>query len=102
MKLSERELAKLGGFFGVFSDPTRLKIILLLLEEKESCCVNRIAKTLNLNQPAISQQMRVLRNAGLVKAVRTGKFVRYSIVDRHVAEVIRIGINHISGVNHEI
>lgn len=97
MKLSERELTKLGEFFSVFSDPTRLKIILLLLKEKEACCVNRIAKTLNLNQPAVSQQMRVLRNAGLVKAVRTGKFVRYSITDPHVEKIIRVGINHING-----
>ncbi len=94
--LSEREMQELARFFWVFSDPTRLRIIVQLLSaQRESCCVNKIADTLNLNQPAVSQHLRVLKNARLVKVVRDRQFYRYSINDDHVKEMLKVGINHI-------
>ncbi|MCD6427141.1 MAG: helix-turn-helix transcriptional regulator [Caldisericaceae bacterium] len=95
LDVKEDEYEKLGSFFSVFSDPTRLKIIVFLLNADSPSCVTKIANVLSLNQPAVSQQMRVLRNAGLVKTLRDGKFIRYSIADEHVLEVINTGISHI-------
>ena len=96
-KLSEIDIEYLTQFYSVFSDPTRLKIVLLLLYgEKESYCVSRIAEELGINQPAVSQQLRVLKSAHLVKIERDKRFLRYSISDNHVKELITIGVNHIS------
>ncbi len=94
-KLSDSDTEKLARFFYVFSDPTRLKIILALLDQK-SRCVNNVAETLGLNQPTVSQQLRVLKNAGLVKVERDRQFYRYSITDEHVEQLIKIGMDHIS------
>ena len=96
-KLSGADIEYLTQFYSVFSDPTRLRIILLLLYgEKESYCVNKIAEELGINQPAVSQQLRVLKSAHLVKIERDKRFLRYSISDNHVKELLEIGINHIS------
>lgn len=94
--VSDGELEDLARFFWVFSDPTRLKIILLLLStEQDSCCVNRIAQTLNMNQPAVSQHLRVLKNARLVKVERDRQFYHYSVNDEHVKDMLNVGMNHI-------
>ncbi len=95
--LSDSGIEKLTRFFYVFSDPTRLKIILLLLKaEQDSRCVNNIAQQLEISQPTVSQQLRILKEAGLVKVVRDRQFYRYSISDEHVAELVNLGVEHIS------
>ncbi|MBC7189748.1 winged helix-turn-helix transcriptional regulator [Candidatus Aerophobetes bacterium] len=58
------------------SDPTRLKIFLFLT--KRSLCVNAIVNFLNISQPAVSQHLRVLREAGLVRADKRGYWMHYS------------------------
>ena len=96
-RLKHVDYIKLSRFFSVFSDPTRVRIIVYLLGEPTPSCVNKIASGIGMNQPAISQQMRVLRNAGLVGAKREGKFIRYSVNDNHVIEILKVGISHING-----
>ncbi len=93
--VSESDLQKLARFFYVFSDGTRLRIILSLLDRK-SRCVNNVAQTLGLNQPTVSQQLRILKDAGLVKVERDKQFFRYSLADEHVEQLIRIGLEHIA------
>ncbi len=94
--ITEKEAKQLGRLFYVFSDPTRLKIISVLLEaENTSCCVNSISKHLELNQPVVSQQLRILKDAGLVSVTRDRQFYRYAIADKHVKEIIQIGLDHI-------
>ncbi len=101
--LSDNDLQEMARFFYVFSDPTRLRIILFLLSaENDSKCVNFIAQNLNFNQPTVSQQLRILKNAGLVKVTRDRQFYRYAIADEHVKKIIRLGAAHlteIKGVN---
>jgi DNA-binding transcriptional ArsR family regulator len=87
-----KELVK---FFEVFSDETRLKILWILIEEGP-VCVTRISELLSMSQPAVSWQLRILRNANLVETKREGKFIRYSISDKHVREIIDIALNHIN------
>ena len=95
-KVSNGELEDLARFFWVFSDPTRLKIIILLLSTKQdSCCVNKIAETMGMNQPAVSQHLRILKDAHLVKVERDRQFYRYSINDDHVKDILTVGTNHI-------
>ena len=58
------------------SDPTRLRIFLFLT--KRSLCVNAIVNFLNISQPAVSQHLRVLREAGLVRVDKRGYWMHYS------------------------
>ncbi len=90
----EVDFKNLAEFFNIFSDPTRLRILLLLIKEGP-ICVTKIGEKLVLNQPAVSWQMRVLRMAQLVTTERDGRFIRYAISDKHVKEMIDIALNHI-------
>lgn len=89
------ELAyELGVFFKVFGDETRIKILYVL--SKTEMCVCDIADLLNMTQSAISHQLRVLRNARLVKYKREGKAVYYSLDDEHVENIFAQGLEHIT------
>lgn len=66
------------GFFKALSDPTRLRIM-VLLSEKE-LCVCQIEDALELSQVKVSRHLNVLRHAGLVRARRDGLWVYYSMV----------------------
>lgn len=65
--------------FKALGDPTRLKIIDLLSSQKGYLCVCAIAKKIGITQPAISQHLKILKNAGLVKSTRKGYYVHYTI-----------------------
>jgi len=87
-------LSLLADFFKVFSDPTRLKILSSLAESE--MCVCDIAYLLNMSQSAISHQLRVLKQARLVKNRKEGKVVYYSLDDDHVKQIIGQGLVHIA------
>ncbi len=84
----------LAELFKVFGDPTRAKILASL--EVQPLCVNDIASILNMSVSAISHQLRVLRNAKLVKPTKIGKEVLYSLDDDHVNSIIECGLSHIN------
>ncbi len=93
-KMPEEEiLLDLAELFKVFGDSTRIRI-LWALEESEMCVCD-IANLLNMTQSAISHQLRVLRQAALVKSRRDGKVVYYSLDDEHVEQIIDQGMTHI-------
>lgn len=64
--------------FKLFSDPTRLKIVYLLGRNKE-LCVTDIAKILNLKISAISHQLKILEDCGIVIKTRMGKVICYNL-----------------------
>lgn len=86
-------LSLLADFFKVFGDPTRIKILSSLAESE--MCVCDIAYLLNMTQSAISHQLRVLKQARLVKNRKEGKVVYYSLDDEHVKQIIDQGLVHI-------
>jgi ArsR family transcriptional regulator, lead/cadmium/zinc/bismuth-responsive transcriptional repressor len=90
----EETLYDLAELFKVFSDSTRIRI-LWALDEAEMCVCD-IAFLLNMTQSAISHQLRVLRQADLVKSRREGKIVFYSLEDEHVRLMFEQGLIHIS------
>ncbi len=90
----EEKLYDLAELFKVFGDSTRIKIIWALFEEE--MCVCDIACLLNMTQSAISHQLRVLKQARLVKPRRDGKNVYYSLDDQHIEEIFNQGLNHIN------
>ncbi len=89
----EEELFDLAEFYKVFGDSTRIKILYVLFEAE--MCVCDIAQLLNMTVSAISHQLRVLKNARLVKQRREGKTVFYSLSDDHVRNIISMGVEHI-------
>ncbi|MCB2293060.1 metalloregulator ArsR/SmtB family transcription factor [Clostridium algoriphilum] len=89
----EETLYDLAELFKVFGDSTRIKILCVLFETE--MCVCDIAALLNMTQSAISHQLRVLKNARLVKYRREGKVVYYSLDDQHVQQIFNQGLIHI-------
>lgn len=90
----EEILYDLAELYKVFGDSTRIRILYVLFEA--DLCVCDIAQLLNMGQSAISHQLRVLKQARLVKFRREGKSVIYSLSDDHVRTIIDQGIEHIS------
>ncbi|MBU3111929.1 ArsR/SmtB family transcription factor [Clostridium lacusfryxellense] len=88
-----KTLSDLAELFKVFGDSTRIKILCVLFETE--MCVCDIAALLNMTQSAISHQLRVLKNARLVKHRREGKVVYYSLDDQHVKQIFDQGLIHI-------
>ncbi len=94
-KLPDDEVMfELSDFYKAFADSTRIKIMCALLETE--LCVCDISKIINISQSAVSHQLRVLRQARLVKYRKDGKTVYYSLDDHHVELLIKQGLEHIS------
>ena len=90
----EKLLSNLAELFKVFGDSTRIKILYALLEKEMS--VTEISESLSMTQPAISQQLRVLKTSGLVRNRRDGKSILYSLADEHVKVILNIGVEHLT------
>lgn len=91
---AEELLYDLAELFKVFGDSTRIRI-LWALDEAE-LCVCDIAVLLNMTQSAISHQLRVLKQADLVKSRKDGKIVFYSLKDDHVRQILDQGMDHVT------
>ncbi|MPN01035.1 hypothetical protein SDC9_148235 [bioreactor metagenome] len=86
-------LYDISDLFRVFGDSTRVKILHVLFEAE--MCVCDIAALLNMNQSAISHQLRILKDARLVKNRREGKVIYYSLDDEHVKHIFDQAMAHI-------
>jgi ArsR family transcriptional regulator len=81
-------------FFGLLSDPTRLKIVIVL--KKEELCVHEIAEAIGLSISAVSHQLRLLKTAKMVKNRRNGKMIYYSLDDDHIEELLSVASEHVN------
>lgn len=90
---TEENLYDLAELFKVFGDSTRIQIVYVLLGGEMS--VGDIADKLNMNASAISHQLRVLKQAKLIKNRRSGKNIFYSLADDHVVTIMKQGMDHI-------
>ena len=88
-------LSKTSEFFNAFSDPTRLKILYLLLSEK-IVDVGGIAQKLRMTDSAISHQLKLLRQQRLVASERNGKNVFYRLDDVHIGTVLSMASEHLA------
>uniref|UniRef100_A0A7C2EJL6 Transcriptional regulator n=1 Tax=Ammonifex degensii TaxID=42838 RepID=A0A7C2EJL6_9THEO len=86
------EVAGLSEIFRVLSDETRTKIVYLLSHQE--LCVCDLAGALDMNLPAISHHLRLLKALRLVKYRRSGKMVFYSLDDEHIVNLIREAQEH--------
>jgi DNA-binding transcriptional ArsR family regulator len=92
--LEEENLFDLADLFKVFGDSTRVKILYALFCAE--MCVCDIAVLLNMTKSSISHQLRVLKQARLVKYRRDGKVVYYSLDDDHIKNIFNQGLQHIT------
>lgn len=94
--ISEDKIIDLAELFKVFGDSTRMKIICALLQGE--LCVCDIANVTDMSLSAISHQLRILKQAKLVKYKKVGKVVYYSLDDEHVYEIFKKGCEHINEI----
>ena len=88
------KIYSLAELFKMFGDPTRAKILSCL--QLKDMYVGELAETLQMTDSAVSHQLRVLRGAKLVKGVKEGKEVRYSLDDDHVTKIMEYGLTHVN------
>ena len=86
-------LYDLAELFKMFADSTRVRILYALSESE--LCVCDIARVLNLTQSAVSHQLRILKQARLVRNRRQGKQICYSLADDHVKTILGMAKDHL-------
>ena len=86
-------LYDLSELFKIFGDSTRIRILYALFDNE--LCVGDIAEILNLSQSSVSHQLRILKDAKLVKFRREGKSMFYALDDDHVRTILSMGMEHV-------
>lgn len=89
----EEDLIEVAELFKAFGDPTRAKIICALSQSE--LCVGDLALLLEMNQSAVSHQLRLLKQTRLVKTRRDGKVRYYSLADEHIQEIFKVAFEHV-------
>jgi len=79
-----QELAKV---FKALSDTNRLKIFIFL--SRKTLCVNALVNCLGISQPAVSQHLKILREAGLINAEKKGYWMHYSTNKKKIEQFIK-------------
>lgn len=90
---TEEELSDLAELFKVFGDSTRIRILYDLFGGEKN--VTEICADLEMNQSAVSHQLKLLKSARLIRSRREGKQMIYSLADDHVKTIIAMGKEHI-------
>jgi len=80
-------------------DETRLKIVKLLL--KHNYCVRALARKLEISESAVSQHLKVLREAGLLKGEKRGYFMHYD-VDRNLLKELAAQFKELAEIEREV
>ena len=83
-----------GELLRALTAPVRLAVIELLADH--AYCVHELVDALDVAQPLVSQHLRVLRGAQLVRTRRRGREMVYELVDKHVAHIVRDAVAHSS------
>ncbi len=85
--MTNYEIEEITKIFKALSDPTRFKIFLLLNDRVS--CVNALVNFLQISQPAVSQHLKILREAGLVKIEKKGYWVHYSSDKKKIEKFLK-------------
>ena len=91
--LDEDELIEMAELFKMIGDSTRIKILSLLFEGEK--CVQEITEASGSSQSAVSHQLRLLKQARLVRSRRNGKQVCYTLADDHVKTILGMAKEHL-------
>ncbi len=93
MSLKDQAATHLADLFSALSDPTRLRIISILLDREMN--VGEISIRLDMSVSAVSHQLRGLRHMKLVRSRKEGRQVYYALDDDHVAKLYLMGLDHV-------
>jgi DNA-binding transcriptional ArsR family regulator len=85
----------LADFFRVMGSSTRVGILCCLMAQEEMC-VGDLSAALGMAQSAVSNQLKLLRQARLIRSRREGKMIYYALSDHHPGDIIRFGLEHIA------
>ena len=91
--MEDGEARQLAEFLKVFGDPDRIRI-LALLKDRE-VCVGHIAEALGKTVSAVSHQLSIMRRQRLVRYVKDGKNIYYTLDDDHVVKLLDAATDHI-------
>jgi ArsR family transcriptional regulator len=90
---NENTIYKVADFFKILADNTRIKILCSLFINE--MCVCDLSDTLNMDQSAVSHQLKTLKSANVIKNRKEGKSAYYSLCDEHVRQTLNQVIKHI-------
>jgi len=85
---------RVAATFGVLADPTRARIVHALSLADAELCVCDLAVLLGISQSALSHQLRLLRDRGVVTRTKRGRMVYYRLADEHIRHVFSDGLRH--------
>lgn len=91
--LSDASAAALADTFKVLGDTTRVRILDEL--SRSELCVFDIASRVGLSESAVSHQLRLLRNARIVRTRRNGRQIFYTLDDQHVVRLLAQALEHV-------
>ena len=91
--IDERIAGQVAALFGAFSDPSRVRIVSVLVRQEMN--VGALAQAVGISESAVSHHLRGLRQMGLVVARRDGKEVYYRIEDDHIIALFGQGVSHV-------
>lgn len=98
-QLPADEAQRVAALFSVLSDPTRLQVVYALLNTPTGeLCVCDLAAGLGRDDTTISHQLRVLRQQRVVAMRKAGRVVYYRLIDRHIRQLLAMGLTHTNEV----
>ncbi len=86
-------LYDLADLFRMFADSTRVRVLNELRSREVG--VTELANSLGMTTSAISHQLRILKDARLIRSRRDGKGILYSLADEHVRTILDMGVEHL-------
>ena len=84
-----------ADLFRLLGDPTRVSILMALLEGGE-LCVCDLSSTIDVAENVVSQALRLLRTADVVRTRRDGRRIHYRLADAHVRMLLDLSVDHVS------
>jgi DNA-binding transcriptional ArsR family regulator len=91
--VSAEDARHVARVMSALATPSRVRILGRLREGP--CPVGELALAVEMEQPAVSHQLRILRDLGLVAGSRNGRHVIYGLYDSHVATLLEEALRHI-------
>lgn len=89
----DETLVSAGELLRALAAPVRIAIVLQLRDAQR--CVHELVDALGVAQPLISQHLRVLKAAGVVRGERHGREVVYRLVDEHLSHIVVDAVTHV-------
>lgn len=83
----------IARFFQVLADPTRVRMVKALVDNQ--WCVSELTQALGMDQPAVSHQLKYLRELGIVTWTKSGRHVYYRLADTHLRDILISSIAHL-------